>query len=621
MPIEVDPGEVHTIEVDPSDVASVEKPGAVSRFLQPMNPMPLVHALFKPSGNHALDLSGYTLGKNVVNLVTDMGMAQVEEGKKALEAFHKGDHTEAIARGLSALVPVLGPMSQQAADKFIEGDTAGGFGTLTAMALPEVLEKVPAGVKAAKGAAGAVVDATKRAGTKAADIVTSPEVVKGLKRGSEAAIVGSGLAMNPVGVAGGVAARIGTEYLEDIGKTRRAGKAAKAAAPSPATPPAAVQPPPPGPAGATPVATPTAPVAAAPAVPAGPFPVQAAAQALADRLKAGGNIGNSPAAPGESTPPPAAAPPARPSFAERRAAAAASTPPPEAPIVPATPPEVASQQGPDTDLGAAGKLKKFSLGGDDELSVVTRPDGTRSVATFTVPEGLRGKGLGQELYLKALEDGPIDLKSPGSGNVTPAATRVHDALIRKNLAHITTDDFGNKVLNKGPAPPPPAVVDPKAAAAQALRDAMAESGTLPEVRPETGPGSESYQAEARHLKTQVVAEALHKAGIPADALEKLPHDSPLWKQLFQDLGQHEPGKFSGSPTETIGQTLVKLNGLQKAARVAEEAKRPAPRPAARATASVEPTTLNAKAAALAQQLKDMLDEDSSIGEAMTKKRK
>lgn len=150
---------------------------------------------------------------------------------------------------------------------------------------------------------------------------------------------------------------------------------------------------------------------------------------------------------------------------------------------------------------------------------------------------------------------------------------------------------------------------------------MAESGTLPEVRPETGPGSESYQAEARHLKTQVVAEALHKAGIPADALEKLPHDSPLWKQLFQDLGQHEPGKFSGSPTETIGQTLVKLKGLQKAARVAEEARRPAPRPAARATASVEPTTLNAKAAALAQQLKDMLDEDSSIGEAMTKKRK
>ncbi len=138
-----------------------QQPGPIKRFLEPMNPMPLVHRLFEPSGNHALDLSGYTLGKNVLKLVEDMGMAQVEEGKAAMEAFHKGDHTTAIARGLAALTPVLGPMSQQAADKFIAGDTAGGFGTLTAMALPEIIEGAPGAARGAGKVAKATVEKVK----------------------------------------------------------------------------------------------------------------------------------------------------------------------------------------------------------------------------------------------------------------------------------------------------------------------------------------------------------------------------------------------------------------------------------------------------------------------------
>jgi len=138
-------------------------PGPIKRFLEPLNPMPLVHRLFEPSGNHALDLSGYTLGKNVLKLVEDMGMAQVEEGKAAVKAFQDGDHTTAIARGLAALTPVLGPMSQQAADKFIAGDTAGGLGTLTAMALPEIIKEAPGVAKAAGKRAAAVVEKVKSA--------------------------------------------------------------------------------------------------------------------------------------------------------------------------------------------------------------------------------------------------------------------------------------------------------------------------------------------------------------------------------------------------------------------------------------------------------------------------
>ncbi len=133
-----------------------EQPGAVSRFLQPLDPRPMVQRLIKGAGEPGY-MDARVLAKNAVGILKDLGMAQIDMGKKAIEAFHKGDHIEAAAKGLSALVPILGPMSQQAADKFYEGDTAGGLGTLTAMALPEV-------AKEAKGAGAVASTVAKGAG-------------------------------------------------------------------------------------------------------------------------------------------------------------------------------------------------------------------------------------------------------------------------------------------------------------------------------------------------------------------------------------------------------------------------------------------------------------------------
>src|SRR5713226_1122396 len=145
---------------------AAEKPGPVARFLDPLNPMHLVHALYKPSDDPNED-SMVTFGKNVTGIVKDLGLAQYGQGKAAIESWKKGNHTDALAQGLAAVTPVFGPMSQQAADKINSGDVAGGLGTLTSMAAPEILAKagppIVAGAKAAGGAvargARAVADA------------------------------------------------------------------------------------------------------------------------------------------------------------------------------------------------------------------------------------------------------------------------------------------------------------------------------------------------------------------------------------------------------------------------------------------------------------------------------
>src|SRR5437762_4262835 len=74
----------------------VEPKGAVARFLDPLNPMHLVHALLKPGDDPKEDPRA-TFGRNVIGLVKDLGMAQVEQGKQALKSWNEGDHTSAVA--------------------------------------------------------------------------------------------------------------------------------------------------------------------------------------------------------------------------------------------------------------------------------------------------------------------------------------------------------------------------------------------------------------------------------------------------------------------------------------------------------------------------------------------
>lgn len=99
------------------------------------------------------------------------------------------------------------------------------------------------------------------------------------------------------------------------------------------------------------------------------------------------------------------------------------------------------------DLGNGLKSTVYGVEGipDAELQVVTRPDGSRSVATALVPEEIQGKGLGQRLYSEALKGGPIEMHPPGEAS--PAADRVHLALVRKGQAHIEVDpETGRRYL-------------------------------------------------------------------------------------------------------------------------------------------------------------------------------
>lgn len=198
-----------------ADAQPEEKPGAVSRFLDPLNPMHLVHALFKPSDNPKEDPRA-TFGRNVIGMVKDLGMAQVEQGKAALESWKKGNHADAVAQGLAALTPILGPMSQQAAEKFNSGDIAGGMGTLTSMALPEILHEAPGVIEAT----GDVV----KAGVKA---VTAPGVAQIVGGGAESV---AGAAMTPAHPIAGPSLVVGGAARIKKGlEAFQAGKAARLA--------------------------------------------------------------------------------------------------------------------------------------------------------------------------------------------------------------------------------------------------------------------------------------------------------------------------------------------------------------------------------------------------------
>lgn len=82
------------------------------------------------------------------------------------------------------------------------------------------------------------------------------------------------------------------------------------------------------------------------------------------------------------------------------------------------------------------------LAPNDGLRVLTYPDGTRFVQTVELPEELRGRGIGQELYVAALKDGPLQVREQFRS--APAA-RVYQALVRKGIAEEVQRD-GKKFL-------------------------------------------------------------------------------------------------------------------------------------------------------------------------------
>lgn len=107
--------------------------------------------------------------------------------------------------------------------KYLSGNPKGALGDLAGGALVgKVMGAAEAPVDGLKAGGSAVKQGAKAASTAVADVVTSPEVVKGLKRASEGAVVGSAMHGNLPGVAVGAAARIAAEKLGKYGESRRA---------------------------------------------------------------------------------------------------------------------------------------------------------------------------------------------------------------------------------------------------------------------------------------------------------------------------------------------------------------------------------------------------------------
>jgi 2'-5' RNA ligase/predicted GNAT family acetyltransferase len=84
---------------------------------------------------------------------------------------------------------------------------------------------------------------------------------------------------------------------------------------------------------------------------------------------------------------------------------------------------------------------------DASLQVVTQVDtGFRTVSDVYVPDAQRGKGIATQLYMRALEDGPILHNKEVGGNLTAAAAGVRSKLIASGKVRVTEDEYGNKFL-------------------------------------------------------------------------------------------------------------------------------------------------------------------------------
>ena len=72
--------------------------------------------------------------------------------------------------------------------------------------------------------------------------------------------------------------------------------------------------------------------------------------------------------------------------------------------------------------------------------------GFRSVSDVYVPDAQRGKGIATQLYMRALEAGPILHNKEVGGNLTAAAAGVRSKLITSGKVRVTEDEYGNKFL-------------------------------------------------------------------------------------------------------------------------------------------------------------------------------
>ncbi len=151
------------------------KAGVVSRFISGTGVPAMYQAMTKdrPAGEEPLNPMAPGVDQTIRN-AWDMVKGVAEASGAHLEAAHhfanKGDYISAIGHTLYA-TPGIGELGYQTANKFIEGDIAGGLGGLTALFVPKLAAKAPAVVARAVEASDT---ALSEAGAAARGFVAKP---------------------------------------------------------------------------------------------------------------------------------------------------------------------------------------------------------------------------------------------------------------------------------------------------------------------------------------------------------------------------------------------------------------------------------------------------------------
>lgn len=260
-------GKVRRIKADiPDDATAEEIHGAVTQFLSAEQP---ANVNGKSWMDHASDfvqgLVGdtakglYDIAKRVGRgpqstsdkaaftalgplgpLLMDIGKSHVDQARKAKESFGKGDYVESAGHAGAALLPVVGPMAANVGET-IGGDTESDREPEIARGLGQAAALI-GGPKAVEFAGKTVVPLTGKAIKATADVVTSPGMVRGLKRSSEGIVIGSAMHGNVPGMAAGTAGRIVAAKLEDLGRRRAASVEAGKAVDTPGSGPRSAAP-------------------------------------------------------------------------------------------------------------------------------------------------------------------------------------------------------------------------------------------------------------------------------------------------------------------------------------------------------------------------------------------
>lgn len=134
----------------------------VKGFTATVNPLPMLEKLYGGDmTDKALNIA--TMGAYGQGRVAkDALQAQVDQFKKAKEAYDKGRISEAVGHTMAGALPLVGPMAADAGETIGRGDIAEGLGKTAGIL-------APMGVHPALGAAGDAIDAVKPAIADVAD--------------------------------------------------------------------------------------------------------------------------------------------------------------------------------------------------------------------------------------------------------------------------------------------------------------------------------------------------------------------------------------------------------------------------------------------------------------------